>query len=60
MPNTSARYEWRVSDLDQFGKAKRELADGEFACWNLGFCDDRVKKICPDGGQLLTKIACSK
>jgi hypothetical protein len=49
-----------VSDLDRFGETKRELADGEFACWNLGFCDDQVKKICPDGGQLLIKTACSK
>jgi hypothetical protein len=49
-----------VSDIDQFGEARRELADGEFACWNRGFCDDQVKKICPDSGQLLIKTACSK
>jgi hypothetical protein len=49
-----------VSDFDPLGEAKREPTDSEFACWNLGFRDDGVKKICPDDGQLLTKTARSK
>jgi hypothetical protein len=49
-----------VSGLDPLGKLKRDPADGGFASGNLGFCDDQVKKICLDGGQLLTRTACSK